>query len=107
LGLGLLESTYETCLCHELTLKNIPFERQKTLPIRYKDVTLDAGYRLDILVNNQLVVELKAVDALTTVHEAQLLTYLKLGEWQVGLLINFNVKVLKDGIWRRVLKLKE
>lgn len=107
LGPGLLESAYEECLCHELDLRGLPYERQKPLPVAYKDVHLDAGYRLDVLVDNLLVLELKAVEALLPIHEAQLLTYLKLGGWQVGLLINFNVPVLRDGIRRRVLGLRE
>ena len=107
LGPGLLESAYEECLCHELDLRGLAYERQKPLPVVYKDVRLDAGYRIDILVENRVVLELKAVETLLPIHEAQLLTYLKLGGWQVGLLINFNVAVLKDGIRRRVLGLKE
>ena len=107
LGPGLLESAYEECLCRELALQNIPFERQRPLPVVYKGMRLDAGYRLDIVVANQVVVELKAVEILLPIHEAQLLTYLKLGGWSVGLLINFNVTVLKNGIRRRVLGLKE
>ena len=107
IGPGLLESAYEECLCRELALRNIPFERQYPLPMVYKGVRLDAGYRLDLLVANRVVVELKAVEALLPIHEAQLLTYLKLGGWQVGLLINFNVTVLKNGIRRRVMNLKE
>ena len=107
LGPGLLESAYEECLCHELDLRGLAYERQKPLPVVYKDVRLDAGYRIDILVENRVVLELKAVETLLPIHEAQLLTYLKLGGWQVGLLINFNVAVLKDGIRRRVLGLEE
>ncbi len=107
LGPGLLESAYEECLCHELDLRGLPYERQKPLPVVYKDVHLDAGYRLDVLVDNLVVLELKAVEALLPIHEAQLLTYLKLGGWQVGLLINFNVPVLRAGIRRRVLGLRE
>jgi len=103
LGPGLLESAYEECLCHELNLRKIPFERQKPLPVEYKGVKLDCGYRLDLLVDNSVVVELKAVETIEPIHEAQLLTYLKLGGWRLGLLINFNVPVLKDGIRRRVL----
>lgn len=108
LGPGLLESAYEECLCHELDLRGLPYERQKPLPVVYKGVHLDAGYRLDVLVENRIVLELKAVEALLPIHEAQLLTYLKLGGWQVGLLINFNVEVLKEGgIRRRVWGLEE
>lgn len=103
LGPGLLESTYQVCLVHELTLREIPYEREKSLPVVYKGVQLDCGYRLDFLVNDKVVVELKAVDEIHPVYEAQLLTYLKLTGCKVGLLINFNVPVLKDGIVRRVL----
>jgi GxxExxY protein len=107
LGPGLLESTYETCLCHELELRGIQFERQKALPVVYKDVDLDCGYRLDLLVSGAVVVEIKAVDELQPIHDAQVLTYLKLGGWDIGLLINFNVRLLKDGIKRIVFGLKE
>jgi len=107
LGPGLLESKYEECFCHELQLQNINFERQKQLPVVFKEVSLDCGYRLDLLVMNVLVVEIKAVETLLPIHEAQLLTYLKLGGWNIGLLINFNVPVLKNGIKRIVLDLKE
>ena len=100
LGPGLLESAYEECLCRELGLRNIPFQRQLNLPVEYKGIQLDCGYRLDILVMGTVVVEIKAVDKLLPIHDAQLITYLKLGNWQVGLLINFNVPVLKDGIKR-------
>ena len=100
LGPGLLESTYEQCLCVELELRKIPYERQKELPVEYKDVKLDCGYRIDILVANRLILELKACERLQPIHEAQLLTYLKLTGIKVGLLINFNVPVLKDGIKR-------
>ncbi len=103
LGPGLLESAYEECLCRELTLRGIPFERQRPLPVGYKGVKLDCGYRLDLLVADAVVVEIKAVEAIEPIHEAQLLTYLKLGGWKLGLLINFNVPVLKDGIRRRIL----
>jgi GxxExxY protein len=107
LGPGLLESAYEECFCYELQLRNINFERQKPLPVVFKEVSLDCGYRLDLLVMNALVVEIKAVETLLPIHEAQLLTYLKLGGWNIGLLINFNVPVLKNGIKRIVLDLKE
>jgi GxxExxY protein len=103
LGPGLLESAYEECLCRELSLQQIPFQRQVPLPIRYKDVLLDCGYRLDLLVLNQVVVELKSVEKIEPIHEAQLLSYLKLGRYKIGLLINFNVPLLKDGIVRRIL----
>ena len=102
LGPGLLESTYEQCLCHELTLKNISFERQKPLPVTYKGICLNCGYRLDILVEKLVIVELKTVEHIEPIHEAQLLTYLKLSELWLGLLVNFNVPVLKDGIRRIV-----
>ena len=103
LGPGLLESAYEECLCHELTLRGVSFQRQKPLPVEYNAVKLDCGYRLDLLVEGAVVVEIKAVEAIQPIHEAQLLTYLKLGRWKLGLLINFNVPVLKDGIRRRIL----
>ena len=107
LGPGLLESAYLKCLTHELTLKQIPFKREWPLPMQYKGVHLGCSYRLDLLVGNAVVVEIKSVETLTPIHEAQLLTYLKLGGWKVGLLINFNVVVLKNGIHRRVLGLEE
>lgn len=103
LGPGLLESAYEQCLCHELALRGIRFERQRPLPVEYKGVKLDCGYRLDLLVADAVVVEIKAVSEIEPIHEAQLLTYLRLGGWKLGLLINFNVSVLKDGIRRRIL----
>ena len=102
LGPGLLESAYEQCLCHELTLKDISFERQKPLPVTYKGISLNCGYRLDILVEKLVIVELKTVEHIGPIHEAQLLTYLKLSELWLGLLVNFNVPVLKDGIRRIV-----
>ena len=107
LGPGLLESAYVKCLTHELCLKRIPFKREWPLPVIYKGIRLDCTYRLDLLVGDAVVVEIKSVEALTPIHEAQLLTYLKLGGWKVGLLINFNVEVLRAGILRRVLKLEE
>ena len=103
LGPGLLESAYEECLCHELRLRGVPFERQRPLPIEYKGVKLDCGYRLDLLVTGEVVVEVKAVTIIQGIHEAQLLSYLKLGGWKIGLLLNFNVPVLRDGIRRRML----
>jgi GxxExxY protein len=102
LGPGLLESAYESCLAYELSLLKIGFERQVPLPVRYKSLPLDCGYRLDFLVENLVVLELKAVERLEAIHEAQMLTYLKLGGWRVGLLINFNVPVLKRGIRRLI-----
>jgi len=107
LGPGLLESAYEECLCRELTLRGIPFERQRALALEYKGLSLDCGYRLDLLVADLVVVEIKAVESLLPIHEAQALTYLKLGGWKVALLINFNVPVLKRGIRRLVLGLEE
>lgn len=103
LGPGLLESAYEECLCHELGLRSISFERQRPLPVQYKGVKLECGYRLDLLVANVVVVEIKAVSSIESIHEAQLLTYLRIGGWKIGLIINFNVPVLKNGIRRRVL----
>lgn len=91
LGPGLLESVYEECLCRELSLQNISFERQRAIPLEYKGVKLECGYRLDLLVENKVVVEIKSVETLLPINEAQVLTYLKLGGWQVALLINFNV----------------
>src|SRR5215813_5090212 len=102
LGPGLLESAYEECLAHELRLANISFERQVPLPISYKSLQLDCGYRLDFLVERTVVLELKPVEDLQPIHQAQVLTYLKLGGWPIGLLINFNVPVLKKGIKRLV-----
>jgi GxxExxY protein len=103
LGPGLLESAYRECLSREFMLREIPFEREKALPVEYKGVLLEAGYRMDFLVAGCVVVEIKAIEALAPVHDAQLLTYLRLGEWRVGLLINFNVAVLKSGIHRKIL----
>jgi GxxExxY protein len=103
LGPGLLESAYEECLAREFVLRGIPFERQKPLPVVYKDVKLECGYRIDLLVAGQIVVELKAVDSFVPVHEAIVLTYLKLSDKRIGLLINFNVAKLKDGIRRFIL----
>jgi GxxExxY protein len=105
LGPGLLESAYEECLAHEFTVANISFERQVPLAVRYKSVALDCGYRLDFVVEKAVALELKAVETLHAIYEAQLLTYLRLGGWPVGLLINFNVSVLRRGIKRMVHKL--
>ena len=107
LGPGLLESVYETCLCHELGLRGIEHQQQLKLPVRYKGVVLDCGYRLDILVEDKLVIELKSVDRLLPIHDAQLLTYLKLGDWPLGIMFNFNVPMLRDGIKRKVLNFIE
>ena len=103
LGPGLLESAYEACLCHELELRNIRFVKQAAIPVKYKDVNLECGYRVDLLVADKVVVELKAVEKLMPIHDAQLLSYLKLTNCTVGLLINFNVTILKQGIKRKVL----
>jgi GxxExxY protein len=103
LGPGLLESVYQTCLAKELSLAGLAFEQQKQLPVEYKGLKLECGYRLDFLVERIVVVELKTVDSLLPVHESQLLTYLKLSGCKTGLLLNFNVPVLKSGIKRMVL----
>ena len=100
LGPGLLESAYEECLAYELSRARLRFERQRPLPVRYKEVRLDCGYRLDFVVENELIIELKAVSELLSIHEAQLLTYLKLEGKALGLLINFNVPVLSQGVKR-------
>jgi GxxExxY protein len=100
LGPGLLESAYEECLCYELLQAGVPFLRQQKLPVRYKGVSLNCRYTMDIVVDGRLVVEVKAVDPLSAVHQAQLLTYLRLGGFKLGLLLNFNRPVLKDGIMR-------
>ena len=97
---GLLESAYEECLCHELGLRNIFFERQTELPIEYKGIKLDCGYRLDLIGEKRLILELKACEILLPIHQAQILTYLRLTGIKVGLLINFNVPILKNGIKR-------
>lgn len=103
LGPGLLESSYQVCLEHESTLRKLPFEHKVKLPVNYKDIELDAGYEIDIVYDKRVIVELKAVERVIPVHEAQLLTYMRLTGIRVGLLTNFNVPVLKDGIYRRVL----
>jgi len=102
LGPGLLESAYEECLAYELSQMGLRFERQKPLPVGYKAVRLDCGYRLDLVVEDGLIVDLKAVNELAPIHEAQLLTYLKLTGKPVGLLLNFNVQVMKDGVTRKI-----
>ena len=107
LGPGLLESAYLQCLCRELQLRGLPFLCEQPLPLVYKGLRLDCGYRVDLIVADTVVVEFKTVDHLARVHDAQLLTYLRLGGWKVGLLINFNVALLRDGIHRRVLGLEE
>ena len=103
LGPGLLESTYEQCLSHELTLKGIRFKLQHPQPVEYKGVRLDCGYRVDLLIEDELIVELKSVEQIKGIHEAQLLTYMKLAGVGTGLLMNFNVTKLKSGIKRFVL----
>ncbi len=103
LGPGMLESAYEECLCYELKANEVPFRRQVPLPVVYKSVKLDCGYRMDIVVDEKLVVELKTVERLLPLHDARLLTYLKLSGIRTGLLLNFNTSVLKDGIKRMVL----
>ena len=103
LGPGLLESTYEKCLAHELGLAGLSYTAQELLPVNYKGVVLDCGYRIDLVVENKLIIELKSVDKLQKIYEAQLLTYMKLTGLGVGLLINFNEIVLKNGIKRFVL----
>ncbi|GDX99167.1 hypothetical protein LBMAG48_15710 [Phycisphaerae bacterium] len=103
LGPGLLESAYEACLVHELTIAGLRALAQVPLAIEYKGVRLDIGYRLDLLIEDRLVIEVKAVEKVLPVHEAQLLTYLRLSGYKVGLLLNFNSKYLKDGIIRRVM----
>jgi GxxExxY protein len=102
LGPGLLESAYEECLCCELGLRGIEFKRQVPLPLNYKGLKLDCGYRLDLLVEDKIIVELKTVEAIAPIHEAQILTYLKLKGIHLGLIINFNVRLLVEGIRRPV-----
>jgi GxxExxY protein len=103
LGPGLLESAYEECFSFELVQKGYKIERQKPIPVVYKEIKLDCGYRIDILVEDKLVLELKSVDCFNPVHEAQILTYMKFAQKKIGLLINFNVTLLKNGIKRYVL----
>ena len=109
LGPGLLESTYERCLAHELTQLDIPYALQVTLPVKYKGIELDCGYRVDVLVGSEetpgsrVLVELKAADEILPIHEAQLLTYMRMSNVRIGILINFNVRLLKDGMKRMVL----
>lgn len=105
LGPGLLESAYEECLSYELRNAGLRIEQQKALPIVYKDIKLDCGYRIDILVENTVILELKSVDEFNPVHEAQILTYLKFSEKKIGLLINFNVTLLKNGLKKYVMNL--
>ena len=103
LGPGLLESTYEQCLAYELSRTKIPFKVQVELPVEYKEIRLDCGYRIDVLADDRLIVELKSVNQLMPIHEAQILTYMKLAGVKVGLLINFNVTILTKGVRRFVL----
>lgn len=103
LGPGLLESAYEQCLAYELNRAKVPFKLQVELPVEYRQIKLDCGYRIDVLVDDRLIVELKSLDQLLRIHEAQILTYMKLAKVKVGLLINFNVEVLRKGIKRFVL----
>ncbi|NMC14946.1 MAG: GxxExxY protein [Chloroflexi bacterium] len=107
LGPGLLESAYEECLCYELELHSLPYKRQIPLPLIYKGIQLDCGYRLDLVVDNMVIVEIKAVEKILPIHEAQLITYLKLSNYHIGLLLNFNVPLMKQGIRRLVCGLKE
>ncbi|MBO6834794.1 MAG: GxxExxY protein [Alphaproteobacteria bacterium] len=107
LGPGLLESAYEACLCRELELRNWQVERQVAIPIRYQDIEVDQGYRLDLLINRLVVVEIKSVDRIADVHRAQILSYLKLGDFKLGFLINFNSSRIRDGIQRFVNGLDE
>jgi len=107
LGPGLLESAYEECLCHELGLRGVFFERQKPLPVIYKGKTLDCGYRLDIVVEKKILVELKSCEKTEPIHEAQLLTYLRLTGFNLGLLLNFNVPLMREGITRVANRLNE
>jgi len=107
IGPGLLESAYRECLDRELALRSIPFEREVGVPVVYKDVHLECGYRVDFVIAGLVALEVKSVDCLAQIHEAQLLTYLSLGGWKVGLLINFNELVLKNGIRRRVMQFQD
>jgi GxxExxY protein len=103
LGPGLLESTYETCLAYELSRRRLKVDRQRLLPVNYHGVPIDSGYRIDLIVEEQVIVELKTVEQLLPIHEAQLLSYVRLSGCKIGLLINFNVKLLKDGVRRFVM----
>jgi GxxExxY protein len=102
LGPGLLECVYETCLCHELSTRDIPFRRQVEVPVSYDGIRLDSGLRIDIFVDDRVIIELKALETVLPVHEAQLLTYMKLTDCRLGLLLNFNVPLMKQGIKRMV-----
>lgn len=103
LGPGLLESAYEHCLVHELLSRGLEVRRQVAMPLRYESIIIDAGYRLDVVIENLVIVEIKAVDALLRVHESQLLTYLKLSGYRLGFLMNFNVPLFKQGLKRMIL----
>ena len=103
LGPGLLESVYEVCLCRELAKRGVGFKKQLSIPVKYDDVNLETGFRIDILVEDQIILELKAVEEVTALHEAQLLTYLKLTGKRLGLLINFNSPIIKKGITRKII----
>ena len=105
LGPGLLETAYHQCLARELSLRSIPFETEKSIPLNYKDVSLDCGYRLDFLIDDKLILELKTVETILPIHEAQMLTYIKLTGCKLGLILNFNVAVLREGIRRLALNL--
>jgi len=107
LGPGLLESAYEKCLCHELKLRGLSFDNQKPLPLIFKGEKLDCGYRLDVVVENAIILELKSCEKIEPIHRAQLLTYLKLSGLKLGLVLNFNVPVMRDGIGRIVNDLEE
>ena len=107
LGPGLLESAYEECLCRELTLRGIKFRRQLPIPLEYKGIRLEKGYQLDLLIENTVVVEIKSVESIHPIFEAQVLTYMRLGGWKISLLFNFNVEILKNGIRRFVLGLED
>ena len=107
LGPGLLESAYEECICHELSLRGVPFVRQKPLPVQYKGVSLDCGYRLDVVVEDAIILELKSCEKIEPIHQAQLLTYLKLSGIRLGLLLNFNVHLMREGIARIANELPE
>ena len=107
LGPGLLESAYEKCLCHELKLRGLSFASQKPLPLIFKGEKMDCGYRLDIVVDNAIILELKSCEKIEPIHKAQLLTYLKLSGLMLGLVLNFNVPVMRDGIVRIVNNLEE
>jgi GxxExxY protein len=107
LGPGLLESTYEECISHELSIGGLSLERQKPLPVQYKGINLDCSYRLDVVVENAIILELKSCEKIEPIHKAQLLTYLKLSGFKLGLLLNFNVILMREGIVRIVNELEE